>query len=192
MVEIELKFLIGKDNLTDLLKCLEKQSFVISKTRIHELSVMYDNSDGLMQKTDGRIRVRQSGDKVELAYKKPISRKGIKKEIEYEVVISDLGDLQAILREMKFEPVSSYERYRTEYVLSNVKIALDEYPFASFIEIEGTESDIINVAKKLNFKLTDNLTDSCDTLFTKWREQKGLSPKPHMKFDDYDNGILLK
>ena len=184
MIEVELKF--GVNDLNGLVEKIIGAEFKETRPRIYELSVMYDNPDGLMQKTDGRIRLRQSGDRIEFAYKKPISREGIKKEVEYQVIVSDLLNLQEILREIEFVPVSSYERYRTEYLLDDVKITLDEYPFASFVEIEGEEKDIVEVAGRLDFRLADNLTDSCDTLFTKWREQKGLAPKLHMKFDDYD------
>ena len=56
----------------------------------------------------------------------------------------------------------------------------------AFIEIEGEENKIIEIASKLNLNLKKNLTDACDTLFQQWRKERGLPFKPHMKFEDYD------
>lgn len=184
MIEIELKFEIKdlagiKDKLADL-KAKEV------KSRTYELSVMHDNAEGLMEETDGRIRLRQSGERIEFCYKKPLTREGIKKEIEYEVTASSFSEMEKILQEMGFTPVSSYERYRAEYYFEKVKITLDEYPFAIFIELEGEEKKIKDLAEKLGFELKDNLTDSCDTLFTKWRKRKGLPPVDQMTFKDFN------
>ena len=185
-IETELKLLIEPSNICDILQLIDKNMAYLKKPRTYELSIMYDNEAGLMQTTDGRIRVRQSGDTVEFCYKKPLTREVIKQEIEYEVTISDQEQLDHILKEMGFQPTTSYERYRTEFLLNRVKITLDEYPFAVFIELEGNTNEIIYVANLLNLDLKANLTDSCDTLFTRWRQDKGLSPIPHMRFDDFN------
>ena len=184
MIEIEYKFQL--DDITMTNTQLKSRGAVLAKPRTYELSVMYDNPQQLMQKTDSRIRVRQSGDTIEFCYKKPITRKGIKKEIEHQVEVNELDSLVAILASMEFTPTTSYERYRTEYTFNNVKITIDEYPFANFVEIEGAEDDIISTAGRLGFDINENLTDSCDSLFIKWRRDKNLPFTQHMKFKGYD------
>jgi adenylate cyclase class 2 len=148
---------------------------------------MYDNPVGLMQNTDGRIRLRVSSKTVELSYKKPLTKEGIKKEIEYEVEVSDFDTTQKILEAMEFRPTTSYERYRT--TLKNqdgTKAMIDEYPFAAFLEIEGNEEKIVALAQNLGFSMSENLAKPCDALFAEWRQSQGLPPKPHMLFSDYD------
>lgn len=184
MIEVELKFKI--EDPQELIEKLVKLSAKTSKPRLYELSVMYDNDAGIMQEKDGRIRVRQTGDEVEFCYKKPLTREGIKKEIEYEVKVSELDDLVKIIKEMGFSETTSYERYRTELLLDEVKVTIDEYPFACFVEMEGEEPKITALSKRLGFKLGENLTASCDTLFTEWRLDRGKSPMPHMTFEGYD------
>lgn len=164
---------------------LKDLGFVAARERTYEKTVMYDNLTELMQITDGRVRVRQSGDRVEFSYKKPITREGIKREIEHEVEVSDFAELEKIIEKMEFRPTTSYERYRTELQKDGVKATLDEYPFAKFLELEGAEDKIKEAAVVLGFDLNDNLTDSCDTLFTNWRIAQGLKPVPHMRFDDH-------
>lgn len=185
MIEKELKFLIN--DAQAISKKISSISFALTTPRTYEKSVMFDNSEKLMQITDGRIRVRTSDNKIEFAYKKPVTREGIKQEIEYEVEVSNEKLLEKILNSMNFFETTSYERYRTEYKSDEIKITLDEYPFASYLEIEGEdEKKLLEIAKNLGLELGNNLTDSCDTLFTKWRISKGLEPKKHMKFDDYE------
>lgn len=182
-IETELKFKIA--NLKSFKKRLISCGYQMIRPRTYELSVMYDNRSGLMQQTNGRIRLRQSGELVELAYKRPIPSKGIKQEIEHEVIISKLDTMQDILNAMGFNETTSYERYRTTYTKDNLKLTIDEYPFANFLEIEGNRNSILVHAVSLGFPLAENLTDPCDTLFTRWRESRGLKPVKHMRFDDY-------
>ncbi len=187
MIEIELKFKIEENQINSILENLQRIGFSFGHSRFYEKTVMFDNKDKIMQKTDGRIRLRSSGDLIELGYKKPLTREGIKKEIEYEVSVSDFELTEKILKEMGFYPTTSYERYRTLLIDNNkTKVTIDEYPFAVFIEIEGEENKIIEIASKLDLNLKKNLTDACDTLFQQWRKERGLPFKPHMRFEDYD------
>lgn len=183
MIEIELKFEI--EDVEKVAQGLKGLGFASKRERTYEKTVMYDNPAGLMQITDGRVRVRQSGNRVEFSYKIPITRDGIKRELEHEVVVSDFSELEKILEKMEFTPTTSYERYRTELEKDGVKATIDEFPFAKFLELEGPEDQIKAAAEGLGFAMKDNLTDSCDTLFTKWRQEQGLNPVPHMRFDDY-------
>jgi adenylate cyclase class 2 len=181
-IEIELKFIVG-----DKSKIIEKLHSLSSECitpRTYELSVMYDNQEGLMQNSDGRIRLRKSGDTTEFCYKKPLTREGVKQEIEYQVTVSNYEMLEKIVKEMGFSKTTSYERYRTTFHLHNTQVTLDEYPFQDFLEIEGALDDITKAAELLGYSLGENLTDSCDTLFTNWRAEQGLPPTPHMIFDD--------
>lgn len=184
MVEVELKFEIAPTIKTLLPARLKRLGFKKFQDHVFEKTVMYDNNDHLMQTSDGRLRLRSNGKTVELSYKKPLSRKGIKREIEYETEVADQTMMEKILKAAGFHPTTSYERYRTLWIKNNIKVTIDEYPFATFLEIEGDQSTIKQVAVELGFDLKNNLTDSCDTLFTKWRIAHGLTPTPHMVFDE--------
>jgi adenylate cyclase class 2 len=143
-----------------------------------------------MQRTDGRIRLRQLGDSGQkvLTYKKPLQPiDGAKREIEHEILFEDkTNQIEKILEFMDFHPTTSYERYRSEWKIGRISIALDEYPFANFVEIEGDSEDIKELAGKLNFDINKALTKPCDTLFRDWRRDRSLSFKAHMRFGDYD------
>ena len=189
MIEIEYKFKISKDKINSIEDRLMNLGFS-SKGRFYEKTTMYDNTSKIMQKTNGRIRIRLiNNETVEFSYKKPlITHSGPKKEIEYEVVINQDNaevNLVNILKMMNFKPTSSYERYRTTYSNGKVKVTIDEFPFADFVEIEGDEDKVTDIAFKLQFNVKEHLNDPCDTLFSQWRKKKGLKPSNHMTFNDY-------
>jgi predicted adenylyl cyclase CyaB len=187
-VEIELKFSIKNLSLLDFWKKLEQLWFT-NKWKKYEKTSMYDNRDFLMQKTNGRIRLRISWEKYELSYKKPIvDDSWIKKEIEYNCDIANPDTLSKILNTMDYYEVSSYERYRTTYMDSweLIQVTIDEFPFDIFLEIEWDEQRIIQLADDLWFSIKDNLTKPCDTLFNDRRKSQWLAEKMIMTFDDYD------
>ncbi len=183
-IEIELKFLLKEETPEGFAK--KFKNILGGTKRVYQKTVMFDNEQGLMQVTNGRIRLRQTDGRVTLSYKRPIPNGNIKKEIEWEVDVGDWRSMENILTALGFKETTSYEKYRSTYQYNNVKIEMDEYPFANFVEIEGKEDKIKETAQMLGFDLRDNLVDSCDTLFTKWRLQKQLPIKLHMRFDDYD------
>ena len=186
-IETEYKFFItDKTGLLHKLNGLSKSKH----RRQYQSNVMFDNASQLMQKTNGRIRLRtlgKTGQKV-LTYKKPLpSKNGAKQETEYEIKFADKNkQIENILREMEFVPTTSYERYQSKWKLNDIQITLDEYPFANFLEIEGELQKIQKIAIQLGFTLQDGLTKPADTLFQQWRKNKNLPFKSHMQFDDFD------
>lgn len=186
MVEIELKFKI--ENPFEIIRKLRNIGFFMDfGFQEYQETTMYDNDEKIMEKKDGRLRVRNRNDiETKVSYKKPITRKGIKKETEIEMTICDKNKFERILKEMGFKPVSSYEKYRTTLRREEVKADIDEYPFATYLEIEGSEEEIKKVAKELGLDMKDNLTESCDNLFAEWRKERGLGIKTDMLFKTYD------
>lgn len=186
-IEVEYKFkVVDKKALVTLLDKKSKEK----KPREYQSNVMFDNPQGLMHTTDGRVRVRilgKSGNKT-LTYKKPIpSEDGAKREIEYEIEFTDTTEqIEKLLEKIEFTPSTSYERYRTEWKIGDVDITLDEYPYSDFIEIEGPKDKIESIAKELEFDTSKGLTKPADTLFQEWRKERGLGFKPYMRFDDFD------
>jgi adenylate cyclase class IV len=75
-MEIELKFVLNETPEMFI------KRFDNTGNRIYQKTVMFDNEQGLMQKTNGRVRLRQTGESVSLSYKLPISSETVKKEIE--------------------------------------------------------------------------------------------------------------
>lgn len=182
-VEVELKFLLSESPEKFIGKFDDRAKHA---KRVYQKTVMFDNDQKLMQKTNGRIRLRQSGDIVTISYKLPLSSSEAKKEIEWETKIDGWKIGESIIKAMGFKETTSYEKYRTSFSYKDVQIEVDEYPFANFVEIEGEEEKIGKVANELGLDIKTALKDPCDTLFTKWRLARGLPMNLHMRFEDYD------
>ncbi len=188
--EIEYKFELTKNKLHFILDILNEKA----KTKFrneYQKSIMFDNQDNLMKKTNGRIRLRINEGKSQtkfLTYKKPLGiLDGAKIEEEYEVIILDgQQHFEKIIEKMGYHPSSSYERYQSKWELNSIIITIDNYPFGHFIEIEGKLKIIKPVIKLLGLDIDQSLTKPIDSLFLEWRRKRKLKYTPHMKFDDYN------
>jgi adenylate cyclase class 2 len=182
-IEIELKFPLSISREDFLVQCGESAENAV---RIYQKTVMFDNDQKLMEATNGRLRLRTHGDTVTLSYKRPLPSHQTKKEIEWETTVDSWDIGVNIIQAMGFYETTSYEKYRTSFPYKDVKVEIDEYPFATFVEIEGDEDAIKSIATELGFDMSKALQESCDTLFAQWRKERGLSEKNHMRFEDYD------
>ncbi len=184
-IEIELKFELNSEKIE---KIKNDKNISVLKD-IYQKTVMFDNADNLMEYTDGRIRLRQHGDKITLSYKRPLPSVGNeKKEVELETTVGDTKVITHILRMMGYLPTTSYEKYIThlKFKNSDAELEIQKYPFATFLEIEGGKEEIEKIADEIGLDTKRALNKPVDTLFCEWREKKGLPIKPHMRFEDYD------
>lgn len=190
MLEVELKFEIERKRIPSYINSLLKQGFSKTSERILEKTAMFDNQENLMQKTNGRLRLRLAGHNCELSYKRPIGSGKIKKEIEYEVSVSSCRVVRKILKEMGYHPTTFYERYRATFKNADtkIKVTLDEFPFATYLEIETDKDErkVWKLSQSLGLDRRDNLVEPCDTLFTQWRISRNLKPRPDLLFRTYD------
>ena len=67
-----------------------------------------------------------------------------------------------------------YEKYREEFSHEDVIVAIDETPVGVFVEIEGSEHGIADMAIALGRTPDDYIVDSYRALFLQHREQIGL------------------
>ena len=76
-------------------------------------------------------------------YKRRVQeRSDVKEQIEHETGVADAESIRAILEELRILPALVYEKYRDTWKLRSVEVVLDELPFGSFMEIEGTLTGI--------------------------------------------------
>jgi ABC-type transport system involved in Fe-S cluster assembly fused permease/ATPase subunit len=76
-----------------------------------------------------------------------------------------------------------YEKYREEFALDEVVVAIDDTPIGTFVEIEGGDRGITEMAEALGRKPSDYLLDSYRSLFCEHCRQRGL-PITDMVFDE--------
>ena len=76
-----------------------------------------------------------------------------------------------------------YQKYREEFALGDVVIAIDETPVGVFVEIEGGEQGIVEVTRALGRSPDDFVLDSYRSLFMEHRRAHG-KPDTDMLFDE--------
>ena len=86
-----------------------------------------------------------------------------REEIETEAASADA--LLAICAALGFAPAFRYEKYREEFALPGAVLAVDDTPIGVFVEIEGDEAAIHDLAGRLGFAPSDYITASYRALF---------------------------
>lgn len=180
-------------DMTSFVKILELIGFAVNietdQVTLHIIEhrpISYVNT---VQDARLRLRSRSSTNSSEtiLSYKRPLVREGIKQEIEYETPIIQYSSIDKILQRIGFEPVTSYERYRTTWEYNHkdglVHVDVDEFPFGNFVEIEGpTTKSIQKVASMLLLDTKQHLGEPYDTIYTQSMLSRGEKPELHIRF----------
>jgi adenylate cyclase class 2 len=105
----------------------------------------------------------------------------IRREIETHV--EDGHRLGEILRNLGMREVFCYEKYRTIYaprgkgdVTDAPHLVYDETPVGNFLELEGPQRWIDEVARQLGYSRQEYITDSYATLYRKKCLEEGKRP----------------
>ncbi len=136
---------------------------------------LFDTEDERLRRERSTLRVRSEGGKALLTWKGPVIDGVVKIREEYETVVADGAALQTILEELGLHIWFRYEKYREEFTMNDVTIAIDETPVGVFVEIEGAEHAIHDTAAALGKTRADYITDSYRLLFLQHRDANGLN-----------------
>lgn len=135
---------------------------------------LFDTEDERLRRQRSTLRVRAESGKALLTWKGPVIAGAVKIREEYETVVSDGAALQTILEELGLHVWFRYEKYREEFTIDDVTIAIDETPVGVFVEVEGSEDTIHQTAAALGKVPADYITDSYRFLFLQHRDANGL------------------
>jgi adenylate cyclase, class 2 len=129
------------------------------------------------------LRIRMEAGRSLLTYKGPVQPSRWKLREERETIVSDGETMLYVLERLGFTVWFRYQKYREEFGARDAVIALDETPIGTFVEIEGSESAITELAAALGRAEADYLLDSYRSLYVKHCEAKGLAAG-NMVFDE--------
>ncbi len=129
------------------------------------------------------LRVRMECGKSLLTFKGPVQDSSMKLREELETIVGDGLLLLRVLEELGFRAWFRYQKYREEFAHEDVIVALDETPVGTFVEIEGSEEGIHQMAAALARKPDDYVLDSYRGLFVKHCQRHGL-PLTDMLFEE--------
>jgi adenylate cyclase, class 2 len=136
---------------------------------------LLDTSDEQVKRRRSALRVRVEWGKSLLTFKGPVQPSSVKRREELETIVADGPVLVRMLEELGFHVWFRYQKYREEFALDEVVIAIDETPIGTFVEIEGGERRIADTAQALGRGPDDYLLDSYRALFVQYRQEHRLS-----------------
>jgi adenylate cyclase, class 2 len=144
---------------------------------------LLDTRDDELHRRRCVLRVRVECGKTLMTFKGPVHPANMKVREELETIVGDGLTLLRMLEELGFHVWFRYQKYREEFALGDVTVAIDETPVGTFVEIEGSEQGIHHMATALARKPSDYVLDSYRGLFVKHCRAHGL-PLSDMLFED--------
>jgi adenylate cyclase, class 2 len=135
---------------------------------------LLDTADGRLGRRQSVLRVRIESGSSLLTFKGPVQPALMKLREELETSVNDGPLLLRLLEEIGFRVWFRYQKYREEFALGDVIVAVDETPVGTYVEIEGAEHGIETATEALGLSAADYLLDSYRGLFVRHCEERGL------------------
>jgi adenylate cyclase class 2 len=156
-------------------------SKILSARHFEDNSIL-DFPDKRLQLNQCLIRIRSANGQTILTYKGPPRPDGIfKVREELETSLGDGESSLQILERLGMRIGFRYQKYRREFSIGEVIVALDETPIGCYAEFEGTEPAIMDLAQKMGIDSSQFLRASYYSLYVEYCEKNGRKLE-HMTF----------
>ena len=137
---------------------------------------LLDTEDESLRRQGSVLRVRVESGKSTVTYKGPIQPSLMKLREELETIIGDGQTLLDIFSRLGFHIWFRYQKYREEFAVEDVIVAIDETPVGVFVEIEGGDTGIHDVAEALGRGPSDYMLDSYRRIYVNDCAARGVRP----------------
>ena len=135
---------------------------------------LLDTNAGALRARGSVLRVRIESGRSLITFKGPVHSGDKKVREELETIVGDGPLTLSILEELGFQAWFRYQKYREEFSIGDVIIAVDETPVGTFVELEGGARGITETAEALGCGPGDYLLDSYRGLFCEYCRQRGV------------------
>lgn len=135
-IEIEKKYRLSGEQREKVLQELREFEAEFKGEDFEENTIYHG---GALGEKHAVLRIRKTQDRTILTYKERVpSPAGIKHQIEHETEVANAEALEKIIESLGLKKDLVYEKRRKIWHFRDVEIVLDELPFGSFMEIEGS------------------------------------------------------
>src|SRR3954468_1593626 len=131
---------------------------------------LLDSEDESLRRRQCALRIRVENGKSRITFKGPVQPSDMKVRDEFETIVGDGVLLLRVFEELGFHVWFRYEKYREEYCHEEGIVAVNEPPVGWFVEIEGSEQGIGEMARLLGRGPADYILDSYRGLFLQCRD----------------------
>lgn len=156
MIETEVKIRMASEELSTLSERLVEIGAEEVNPPLEESNILFDFPDRRLQKQENALRLRRYGDAAILTFKGDlVADSTYKKREELESHVGDGQAVESILEQLGLEAVLHYgkKRQKLKLTLSHETglICIDETPVGTFVELEGSEEWISQVADRMGW-----------------------------------------
>src|SRR5438445_5333445 len=137
---------------------------------------LLDTLDEVLHRRRCVLRLRMEPGKSLLTFKGPVQPADVRLREELETVVGDGPLVLRVLEELGFHVWFRYEKYREEFAIDDVIVAIDETPVGTFVEIEGGDRGIQEMAEALGRGPSDYVLDSYRRIYILDCESRGVPP----------------
>lgn len=135
-------------------------------------TVRLDDQKKSLENKGTFLRVRSGFENVITVKRKMKDDSGdVFKREEFETKVDDIEMMRKMLNALGFNREYVMEKYRMEWELDGVNISIDELPFGFFVEIEGEEKKIFEVAKKLSLDMNERIIVTYWDIFAEYKKE---------------------
>lgn len=182
-LEIEVKFFL-KD-LQPVREILIRMG-AKSQGRFFETNIRFEDCQKSLIRKNALLRLRKDF-RTTLTYKSSPDGGGdnnFKIYNELEVEVSDFKTMDSILNLLGFYAEQVYEKWRETLVLQDTHVCLDTMPFGNFLEIEGSQDNIIAMARRLGLDWRERILFNYLKMFEVIKEHEKLTFS-HVTFENF-------
>jgi adenylate cyclase class 2 len=173
--ETEIKIKI--EDFADFCRRLNALNPVTTAVRHFEDNRLLDFPDRRLGSSQCLLRIRITEGRHLLTYKGPPKAEGIFKVREELETGLDSGEmLLTALERIGMNISFRYQKYRREFALGDVHIAVDETPIGNYAEFEGPETGILDLAAKMGVDQRRFLRSSYYSLYLEYCREEGKTP----------------
>jgi predicted adenylyl cyclase CyaB len=174
-VETEIKVKI--EDVAVFCRRLEALNPDVLSARHFEDNYLLDFPDQKLKSSQCLLRIRFAEGRNLLTYKGAPRPEGIfKTREELETALKDGATMLQVLERIGMCVCFRYQKYRREFEVYGVHVAVDETPIGNYAEFEGSEEGIRNLADKMNIGESQYMRLSYYSLYLEHCRIKGESP----------------
>lgn len=157
-----------------------------SRGRVFESNIRFEDRHNSLYRRRSLLRLRKN-EKAFLTFKSQPAVKDPDFKIfrELEVEVSDFGAMHEILCSLGFHKAQTYEKWRETLVLNPAEFCIDTMPFGTFLEIEGPQKTIRELADRLELKWEKRILKNYLSIFELLKTNLRL-PFSDLTFDNFD------
>ena len=172
--ETEAKFYVR--NLSRVKSRLDELGARLVQQRILETNIRFD-LPGAPLRAEGRVLRLRRDTGTKFTYKSAsTNEQGVLSREEIEFGVDDYEKAKRFLEALGYQKLVYYEKYRTTYESNEALIMLDELPYGTFVEIEGSIVEAIRaMADQLDLQWNTAIATSYNALFDRARQSLNLT-----------------